>query len=485
MESLRASKSTLSAGERFTLTATVENEGRTASSRTTVEFYRSTDNQITSRDTSLGTKTVGTIAARQTSQVSHTVTAPNTAGDYYYGACIGDETGSDACAVIKVTVVAVLISEFQRPPMYWVNAGTLERLIGSNIQNFVPSADNVKGIALDLTNNKIYWAEQTGNRTGRIRRANINGTRVELVKNLTSVPRGLTIDTVNKRLYLTNAWGKVQRMNLDGTGFKPDLVVNLTSPTGVAVDPASNTVYWIEQTGNMTGRLSRADLDGTDVDLVKALTSTPHGLTIDTVNRKLYLTNGWGKVQRMNLNGSKFEPNLIVNLDAPRGVAIDAAARKIYWTEKNQIRRANFNGRSIQTVASGLGSPVNIVLDGLLPEPPSAVPPNVAAAPAAAAAIPKATALHANYPNPFNPETWIPYQLATAADVTVTIYDLRGIVVRRLDLGHQAAGVYQRRSRAAYWDGRNSLGEPVASGLYFYTLTAGDFTATRKLLIRK
>ena len=120
----------------------------------------------------------------------------------------------------------------------------------------------------------------------------------------------------------------------------------------------------------MTGRLSRADLDGTDVDLVKALTSTPHGLTIDTVNRKLYLTNGWGKVQRMNLNGSKFEPNLIVNLDAPRGVAIDAAARKIYWTERRtRSARANFNGRSIQTVASGLGSPVNIVLDGLLPEP--------------------------------------------------------------------------------------------------------------------
>ena len=72
-----------------------------------------------------------------------------------------------------------------------------------------------------------------------------------------------------------------------------------------------------------------------------------------------------------------------------------------------------------------------------------------------------------------------------AANVTVTIYDLNGQVVRRLALGHQAAGMYQSRSRAVYWDGKNQIGESVASGLYFYTLTAGDFTATRKMLIRK
>ena len=99
--------------------------------------------------------------------------------------------------------------------------------------------------------------------------------------------------------------------------------------------------------------------------------------------------------------------------------------------------------------------------------------------------IPDTTALLPNYPNPFNPETWIPYHLATDAKVTLTIYDVRGTVVRELVLGHQPAGVYQSKHRAAYWDGRNHQGEPVASGVYFYTLTAGDFTATRKLLIVK
>ncbi len=107
------------------------------------------------------------------------------------------------------------------------------------------------------------------------------------------------------------------------------------------------------------------------------------------------------------------------------------------------------------------------------------------AAPVLSEAAPEETSLLSNYPNPFNPETWIPYQLAKPAEVTVTIYAADGKLVRTLALGHQPAGVYQRKSRAAYWDGRNALGEPVASGVYFYTLKAGDFTATRKMLIRK
>ncbi len=102
-----------------------------------------------------------------------------------------------------------------------------------------------------------------------------------------------------------------------------------------------------------------------------------------------------------------------------------------------------------------------------------------------ASLIPKETALLHNYPNPFNPETWIPYQLAESAEVTLTIYDMNGGMVRRLAVGHQAAGMYRSRSRAVYWDGRNQLGESVASGLYFYTLIAGEFSGTRRMLILK
>ena len=99
--------------------------------------------------------------------------------------------------------------------------------------------------------------------------------------------------------------------------------------------------------------------------------------------------------------------------------------------------------------------------------------------------IPAETALLHNYPNPFNPETWIPYQLAHSADVTLTIYDTQGVRVRQLDLGYQQAGYYTNRTRAAYWDGRNHFGEAVGSGVYFYHLQAGDYSAIQKMAILK
>ncbi|MDE0687246.1 MAG: cadherin domain-containing protein [Candidatus Poribacteria bacterium] len=99
--------------------------------------------------------------------------------------------------------------------------------------------------------------------------------------------------------------------------------------------------------------------------------------------------------------------------------------------------------------------------------------------------IPKETELLPNYPNPFNPETWIPYRLAEDGFVTLTIYDQRGRVIRRLDVGPRTASVYESRSKAIYWDGRNEVGDRVASGIYFYTLTAGGYSATRKMVILK
>ena len=743
IESLQPSKFALSPGERFTLTATIKNDGDTTSTRTTAHYYLSDDDSITSRDTTLGTDTVSAIAAGRTSQVSRTLTAPNAPGTYYYGVCIGDDISSDTCLVIKITVVAVLIAESQRPPMYWVDAdvGTLQSLTGARVDRLLPNVQNATSVAIDMAGNKVYWAEQTGNnsgrirranlngtnvqlvreltsaphrialdtadgklyltnsrgkvqrmnlngsgleadlivnldapqgiaidaaggkvywteqtsdRTGRIRRANLNGSNVQLIKELTSVPHGLALDTANGTLYLTNAWGKVQRMNLNGSGYQPNLIVNLESPRGVAVDVAGgkvywteegkirranldgsnrqdvarglgtpdaiflqttpveilireaqrppmywvndgvgtlqsltgtsvdrlvpnvqnatsvavdmagNKVYWAEQTGNNSGRIRRANLNGTNVQLVRDLTSAPRRIALDTVNGKvyltssrgkvqrmnlngssfqpdhivnldapqgiaidtagakvywteqtgnnsgrirranlngsnvqlvkeltsapqglalnpsngtLYLTNSWGKVQRMNLDGSGFQPNLIVNLNAPQGIAVDVAGRKIYWTERGSIQRANLDGRNRQDVARGLGTPVSLAL--------SVAPVGTPSAPAAAAMAPNATELHPNYPNPFNPETWIPYQLQKSADVQIAIYSQSGVLVRELSLGYQRAGQYMSRSRAAYWDGRNQLGEPVASGLYFYTLTAGDFSATRRMLILK
>jgi len=97
----------------------------------------------------------------------------------------------------------------------------------------------------------------------------------------------------------------------------------------------------------------------------------------------------------------------------------------------------------------------------------------------------KETILLPNYPNPFNPETWIPYQLASDASVEISIYDSDGAIVSQLKLGHQRAGYYIDRERAAFWDGRSQTGERVASGLYFYQLRAGDYVSVKRMVIVK
>ena len=99
--------------------------------------------------------------------------------------------------------------------------------------------------------------------------------------------------------------------------------------------------------------------------------------------------------------------------------------------------------------------------------------------------IPDKTALCQNYPNPFNPETWIPFRLAQETPVNISIYDTKGQLIRTIALGNRNAGIYTTKDRAAYWDGKDRLGEKVSSGVYYYTLQAGEFRATRRMAIVK
>ena len=99
--------------------------------------------------------------------------------------------------------------------------------------------------------------------------------------------------------------------------------------------------------------------------------------------------------------------------------------------------------------------------------------------------LPTQTQLLANYPNPFNPETWIPFELSQDSQVAISIYDVQGQLIRQLKLGMVTAGRYIRVDQAAYWDGKTENGEAIASGTYFYQLEAGDYSQTRKLVILK
>ena len=96
---------------------------------------------------------------------------------------------------------------------------------------------------------------------------------------------------------------------------------------------------------------------------------------------------------------------------------------------------------------------------------------------------PEVSMLRQNYPNPFNPDTWIPYQLSEDAEVVIKIYTSTGQLVRTLSLGHKPAGFYTGKEKAAYWDGCNEAGESIASGIYFYSIEAGGYNATRKMAV--
>ena len=274
-------------------------------------------------------------------------------------------------AWVKVNVAApiqeVSVDAGDSPPMYWIDtdAGTLHRLVDAEVENLVPSVRNATSLTVDVANNKLYWTEKTSNTTGKIRRANLDGRNVALVRDLTSVPFDMTLDAANGKLYLTNSWGKVQRLNSDGSGFQPNLVTGLDTPTGIAVDVAGRQLYWTEKTGNTTGKIWRANLDGTNVQLLRDLASVPLDIAVDTVDGKLYVTNSLGNVQRLNFDGSGFQANFITGLDTPMDIAIDTAGRKLYLTSPDgKISRRNLNGSGSEAVVTDLRNPGALVLGG-------------------------------------------------------------------------------------------------------------------------
>ena len=367
------------------------------------------------------------------------------------------------------------------PPMYWTDTATsgFYRLIGAKeaVENVASNSQNITGIAIDVAENKVYWTEQTGRIKGQLKSANLDGSNVRVVKSVRRVPRDLAIDVAGRKIYYTNSNGKIQRVNFDGSGFKGNLIKGLDAPDHIALDVMGGKIYWTEA----GERICRANLNGAKIETLATDLGTLGGITV--AGGKLYWTEeaskNSGKVQRSNLDGTNVQ-TLASLRSIPLGIAADPSGRKLYWTNAaGRIQRANLNGKSIKTLVRKLGTPTDIVL-GI-----ETVATMSAAAPISPIIVPDETSLLSNYPNPFNPETWIPYQLAKSTDVTFIIYAMDGQIIRRLELGQQPAGMYHSKSRAAYWDGRNNVGESVASGVYFYTLTAGNFTATQKMLILK
>ena len=409
---------------------------------------------------------------------------------------------------------------------------------GTNIEQLIDDdvwAISGGGIALDIAGGKMYW---TNGETDSIFRANLDGTNVEELLKLRNegTPLDIVLDVSGGKMYWTQWQGdaNVSRANLDGS--KVESLINERETRSVALDVSSGKMYW---TKGFAG-IGIANLDGSNATSFDTPDYITGGLTLNLSHGTLYWVDGEGsEIRRGNLDGSsqqtilrarvsdialsvsvvepappvKAYPAWDVNEDGKTDITDLVIVATALGTSAPENPRADVNGdgsvniQDLILVATHLGevaapaSPVIValperltpdtlqqVLDLLRMQSDGSVAFQRAIANVEqllASLTPKETLLLANYPNPFNPETWIPYQLASPADVTLRIHAVDGSLVRTLSLGHKGVGTYQSRNRAAYWDGRNEIGEPVASGVYFYTLNAGDFTATRKMLIRK
>ena len=326
----------------------------------------------------------------------------------------------------------------------------------------------------------MYWTDwELEERRGKIRRANLDGSNVETLV-IGEPSRGIALYTVAGKVYWTN-WnhdgnGSIRRANLDGTNVEL-LVAGLGTPRDIALDAARGKMYWTESTGS----IRRADLNGANVETLLADLPGPNHLALDLTRGKVYWTDGEYPyrdriIRRANLDGSNSE-DLLTGLDSLSDLALDVAAGKIYWTDESGILRANLDGSSAELLLREMRYLRGIALN---------VPPTDTVATAIQpSSLPARTALLANYPNPFNPETWIPYQLHAPAEVRLSIFDVRGALVRAIDLGYRPAGRYLLSPRAAYWDGRDQHGQPAASGVYVYRLQAGASAHVRKMLVLK
>ena len=349
--------------------------------------------------------------------------------------------------------------------MYWTDSGTdkIQRanLDGSNIQDIVTTGLRTPtSIALDLVNGKMYWADAG---TDTIQRANLDGSNIEdIVTTGLRTPKGIAVDPEAGKVYWADAGtDKIQRANLDGSNIE-DIVTGLKTPTGIAlsIPQIASTTPPPDPIGPGPGPdPGSVDVNGdgqvTVIDLaIVALfygTRVPDGISLPAD------VNDDGTVDLSDLiavaeaidaagNGATLAT---VNVDA----VLEAVAEQVDAIEGvaeapahfSTSQHAQFSGIAYRNVAAAFEAAKHLTTDDARLGKWMPVLKELLHRLAEMREIPDTTALLPNYPNPFNPETWIPYHLATDASVVLSIYDTRGVTVRTLTLGHQPAGIYESR----------------------------------------
>ena len=429
--------------------------------------------------------------------------------------------------------------------VYWTektgeSGGTINsaNLNGSDVTELTSIKAVPMGIAVDVAGSKLYWT----NSRGRIQSADLDGSGITNV--MQNLPSPMDLALAGGNAYWTQGNGSVRFVNLRGQKVVRNVSTGTDTPGSLVI--GGGKVYWTETTGESGGTVNSANLNGTGATQLASILAAPMGIAVDGSRSKLYWTNSRGRVQSADLDGSGIK-NVVSGLGSPGDMVLSnsiaapaattttrtttTASNKYDVNGDGSVNNADSDAITVAIAAGATDAKYDVNGDGKVNvfdlveiianrDPGAAGAPTLFGmkmsavqidfiqeqidlliatndrSPAAmrtliylqqllVTARPEKTQLLANYPNPFNPETWIPYELATDTHVRITIYNTQGVVIRTLQLGHQSAGYYTGRDRAAYWDGRNSVGEQVASGLYFYQFETDEMSLMRKMVILK
>ena len=284
------------------------------------------------------------------------------AGQYYNGPAFTAELPVTA----TVKGLRVLIPELQQQPMFWVNTniGKIE-----TTEPFDAVTNRVTVLTVDRSTKKVYWDER-GENGATIKRAEFDGTNVEELVSLSSVPLGIAIDAVGDKLYWLNSDSQIQTATLDGENISTviqleeeiveETIEDLTSPTDIAVNIAGGRLYWTE----FSGRIRRVNLDGTGHVTLLSNIGSPYGITVadDKVYWAEEIDERHGKIQRANFNGTNIE-TLATFQGLPTGISADTFAGKVYWANSllGEIQRTDINGGEVETVVAGITAPGDLV----------------------------------------------------------------------------------------------------------------------------
>ncbi len=376
------SDSTLAFEQPFTLRATVRNQGGGEPEPTVLFYYLSTDATITSDDTQISTDAVS-LEASNTIAKSLSLTAPEEAGTYYYGACVQsvpdehnpDNNCSDA---VRVTVSSDFVFTPSEPStlshMYWTSPseGVIYRadLDGSNVEPLVSGLDVPFDLALDVAGGQMYWNTESGG----IYRAALDGSNVETLVVPEEAdyydPESLALDVAGGWIYWTDSSGDgIYRAALDGSNIEPFFETEEGEPTGfgLALDVAGGWIYW---TGLWPSGIYRTALDGyVETRIVPATPEMglPTDLALDVSGGQMYWTaaiEGIFGIYRASLDGSNVETLVPDPEGAVVGLALDVSGGQMYWTalEGGSIYRSSLDGSNVETLVTGLRGPFFIAL---------------------------------------------------------------------------------------------------------------------------